>query len=97
MPALAEWELQAHNTATASANDGDRRGPQPRHAIVSAWKRRSFGSSYSRRQSSHTLACRSTRVTFEDDGWGRCEDCGNTFRWRGPFGVWERLKAILIP
>src|SRR5437667_8856178 len=33
--------------------------------------------------------CRSTRVTFEDDGWGRCEDCGNTFRWRGPFGVWE--------
>src|SRR5439155_1711752 len=41
--------------------------------------------------------CRSTRVTFEDDGWGRCEDCGNTFRWRGPFGVWERLKAILIP
>src|SRR5216117_1994295 len=41
--------------------------------------------------------CRSTCVTFEDDGWGRCEDCGNTFRWRGPFGVWERLKAILIP
>src|SRR2546427_361592 len=29
--------------------------------------------------------CRSTRVTFQDDGWGRCEDCGNTFRWRGAF------------
>src|SRR5207245_2416484 len=41
--------------------------------------------------------CRSTRVTFKDDGWGRCEDCGTTFRWRGPFGVWERLKAILVP
>jgi len=41
--------------------------------------------------------CRSTRVTFQDDGWGRCEDCGTTFRWRGPFGVWERLKAILVP
>jgi hypothetical protein len=41
--------------------------------------------------------CRSTRVKFQDDGWGRCEDCGNTFRWRGAFGVWERLKAILVP
>jgi len=41
--------------------------------------------------------CRSTRVTFQDDGWGRCEDCGTTFRWRGPLGVWERLKAILVP
>ena len=41
--------------------------------------------------------CRSTRVTFQDDGWGVCEDCGNTFRWRGAFGVWERLKAILVP
>src|SRR6266702_5943798 len=41
--------------------------------------------------------CRSPRVTFQDDGWGWCEDCGNTFRWRGAFGVWERLKAILIP
>src|SRR5213083_2006267 len=41
--------------------------------------------------------CRSPRVTFQDDGWGRCEDCGTTFRWRGPLGVWERLKAILVP
>jgi len=40
--------------------------------------------------------CRSARVTFQDDGWGRCEDCGTTFRWRGPLGVWERLKAILV-
>ncbi len=41
--------------------------------------------------------CRSMRVLFEDDGWGRCEECGNTFRWRGPLGVWERLKALLAP
>lgn len=41
--------------------------------------------------------CRSARLTFGDDGWGRCGECGSTFRWRGPFGVWERLKAILIP
>src|SRR2546428_794851 len=39
--------------------------------------------------------CRSRRVVFEDDGWGRCEDCGITFRWRGPLGVWERLRALL--
>src|SRR5438093_1158574 len=39
--------------------------------------------------------CRSRRVVFEDDGWGRCEDCGSTFRWRGPLGVWERLRALL--
>jgi hypothetical protein len=39
--------------------------------------------------------CRSKRITFEDDGWGRCADCGTTFRWRGPLGVWERLKSLL--
>src|SRR5207253_10362546 len=39
--------------------------------------------------------CRSRRIVFEDDGWGRCEDCGSTFRWRGPLGVWERLRALL--
>lgn len=39
--------------------------------------------------------CRSTRLLFEDDGWGRCADCGTTFRWSGPFGVWERLRALL--
>jgi hypothetical protein len=41
--------------------------------------------------------CRSRRVSFEDDGWGRCEECGSAFRWRGPLGVWERLKALLAP
>ncbi len=41
--------------------------------------------------------CRSRRVTFEDDGWGRCEECGSTFRWRGPLGVWERLRTLLAP
>jgi len=40
--------------------------------------------------------CRSRRVTFEDDGWGRCADCGATFRWRGPLGVWERLRSLLV-
>jgi len=39
--------------------------------------------------------CRSGRLVFEDDGWGRCLDCGNGFRWRGPLGVWERLKGLL--
>jgi len=38
--------------------------------------------------------CKSRHVTFQDDGWGRCADCGNSFRWRGPLGVWERLQAL---
>ena len=41
--------------------------------------------------------CRSRRVTFQDDGWGRCAECGNSFRWRGPLGVWERLRDVLTP
>ncbi len=41
--------------------------------------------------------CRSRRVTFQDDGWGRCGECGNSFRWRGPLGVWERLRDLLTP
>ena len=39
--------------------------------------------------------CRSRRVTFQDDGWGRCNDCGNAFRWRGAVGVWERLRGLI--
>jgi len=39
--------------------------------------------------------CRSRRVTFQDDGWGRCSDCGNAFRWRGAVGVWERLRGLV--
>ena len=42
-------------------------------------------------------ACKSQRVTFEDDGWGRCSDCGTSFRWRGAIGVWERLQLLLHP
>lgn len=41
--------------------------------------------------------CRSRHVTFQDDGWGRCADCGNSFRWRGRLGVWERLQALFPP
>ncbi len=41
--------------------------------------------------------CSSRRVAFDDDGGGRCEDCGSVFRWRGPLGVWERLRALLAP
>ena len=39
--------------------------------------------------------CKSKRLSFQDDGWGRCADCGATFRWSGPLGVWERLRALL--
>src|SRR5256885_447633 len=39
--------------------------------------------------------CRSRRVTFQDDGWGRCSDCGNAFRWRGAFGLRQRLRGLL--
>lgn len=39
--------------------------------------------------------CRSARLVFEDDGTGRCADCGSVFRWRGPLGVGERLRGLL--
>ena len=35
--------------------------------------------------------CRSARLTFLDDGSGRCLDCGRTFRWRVASGLWERF------
>ena len=41
--------------------------------------------------------CRSKRIEFQDDGTGRCVNCGNTFRWRGSLGIWERLRALLAP
>jgi hypothetical protein len=41
--------------------------------------------------------CKSQRITFEDDGWGRCSDCGTSFRWRSAIGVWERLQLLLHP
>ncbi len=40
-------------------------------------------------------ACHSSRLAFYDDGWGACEDCGSTFRWRAPIGVRERFRALL--
>lgn len=40
--------------------------------------------------------CRSTRLHFYDNGWGRCLDCGSPFRWRGA-GWWETIKGLLGP
>lgn len=39
--------------------------------------------------------CGSDHLTFYEDGWGRCTDCGSEFRWRGPLGLRERLRGLL--
>ncbi len=39
--------------------------------------------------------CQSRKLHFYDDGWGRCLECGSSFRWRGPVGIWETLRGIL--
>lgn len=39
--------------------------------------------------------CRSEGLTFFDDGWGLCSECGTRFRWRGPLGIRERLRGLL--
>lgn len=39
--------------------------------------------------------CQSGRLHFYDNGWGRCLDCSNSFRWRGPAGLWERFRGLL--
>jgi len=39
--------------------------------------------------------CSSTRLQFFDDGSGRCIECGHTFRWRVPTGLWERFVTAL--
>ncbi len=39
--------------------------------------------------------CSSDRLTFYDDGWGRCDACGTTFRWRSSRGVRERVRGLL--
>ncbi len=44
----------ARRHATACSSGIDSFGPHTGHAIGSAWKRRSAGSSYSRRQSAHS-------------------------------------------
>jgi len=36
-------------------------------------------------------ACGSDRLEFMDDGWGKCANCGRTFRWRVPASLWDRL------
>lgn len=38
--------------------------------------------------------CRSTRLHFYENGWGRCLECGSTFRWRGA-GLLETLRGLL--
>ncbi|HKZ88960.1 MAG TPA: hypothetical protein VJ300_01750 [Thermoplasmata archaeon] len=40
-------------------------------------------------------ACQSSRLHFYDNGWGRCLECGGTFRWRGAAGIVETLRRIL--
>lgn len=40
-------------------------------------------------------ACGTDHLTFYEDGWGRCSDCGTEFRWRGPMGLRERLRGLL--
>ena len=40
-------------------------------------------------------ACRSERLLFYEDGWGRCTDCDVEFRWRGPLGLRELLRGLL--
>jgi len=39
--------------------------------------------------------CGSTRLTFADDGTGKCVDCGREFRWRVPTSLWERFVTAL--
>jgi len=39
-------------------------------------------------------SCGSNRIQFADDGWSRCTNCGYTFRWRSPAGVWSKFKNL---
>jgi len=39
-------------------------------------------------------SCGSNRLQFTDDGWSRCSDCGYTYRWRAPTGVWSKFKNL---
>jgi hypothetical protein len=39
-------------------------------------------------------SCGSNRVQFTDDGWSSCADCGYTYRWRAPTGVWSKFKSL---
>ena len=39
--------------------------------------------------------CGSTRLTFSDDGTGKCIECGREFRWQVPSGLWGRFVTAL--
>ncbi len=39
--------------------------------------------------------CNSADVTFLDDGWSKCANCGALWRWRAPSSLWERFRSIL--
>ncbi len=39
--------------------------------------------------------CHSAKLTFQDDGWGRCLECGRTFRWRVHAGLWDRFVSAI--
>lgn len=47
----------------------------------------------SKPQSGYCIRCRSTNLTFNDDGTGRCNSCGRTFRWDSK----ERVKQMQVP
>ncbi len=70
----------ARSRAAASSIGIESRGPQTGQAIGSAWKRRSVGSSYSRRQSSHSG--KPAMVVF-----GRSYGTSRTIVKRGPHWV----------
>ncbi|HEV8594487.1 MAG TPA: hypothetical protein VGR51_03060 [Thermoplasmata archaeon] len=40
-------------------------------------------------------SCASGDVAFQDDGWAKCNACGELWRWRAPSGLWERFRSIL--
>lgn len=40
-------------------------------------------------------ACRSTYLHYGDDGWGRCLQCGSSFRWRESAGVLDTIRGFL--
>jgi len=39
--------------------------------------------------------CGSDRLTFKDDGWGTCTNCGRRFRWRVPASLWDRFLTAI--
>jgi len=64
--------------AAAAARRADEFAKTLLHAIVQERRRRGI----TKPAQGICARCRKNRLTFYDDGWGRCPDCGNTFRWR---------------